>query len=70
MPGIESYQKKETFFEKIDRETQEMLNFLKNNIGLNRDPWITKQPRLEKWAAVFDYKNMINLHLIVNCEQP
>ena len=58
MPGIESNQKKETFFEKMDRETQEMLNFLKNNIWLNKDPWITKQPRLEKWAAVFDYKNM------------
>ena len=45
-----------SYREKYDKEINEKLSLLKNDILLNTDPWITKQPTLRKWAAVFDYK--------------
>ncbi len=45
-----NYAKKENEF------IQKSLNSLKNLI--NTDSWITKQPRLENWAVVFNYKNI------------
>ena len=58
MSGIETQQSNETPREKIRRQTSENLNWLKDKIKLNNDPWITKQPTLENWAAVFGYKYM------------
>ena len=56
MSGIETKQSNETPREKLRRETNETLNWLKDKVKLNNDPWITKQPTLENWAAVFGYK--------------
>lgn len=56
MSGIESFS--ESPRSDLEAETRETLNFLQNNIKLNNDPWITKQPFIENWAAVFDYKNL------------
>lgn len=47
-----------SYREKYDKEINEKLSFLKKNILFNTDPWITKQPTLIKWAAVFNYKYM------------
>jgi hypothetical protein len=58
MSGIETKQSNENPREKLRRETNETLNWLKNKVKLNNDPWITKQPTLENWAAVFGYKYM------------
>ena len=58
MSGIETKQSNETPREKLRRETNETLNWLKDKVKLNNDPWITKQPTLENWAAVFGYKYM------------
>lgn len=43
--------------ESLRRQTRENLRFLQGNVGLNNEPWITKAPKLENWAAVFRYKN-------------
>lgn len=58
MSGIETKQSNENPREKLRRETNETLNWLKNKVKLNNDLWITKQPTLENWAAVFGYKYM------------
>ena len=58
MSNIETQQSHETPREKLRRETTETLNWLRDKVNLNSDPWITKQPRLEKWVAVFNYKYM------------
>lgn len=58
MSGIEVNQSRESSREKIISQTEETLNFLKSNIKFNIELWITRQPRLEKWAAVFNYKYM------------
>lgn len=58
MSGIETQQSNETPREKLRRQTSESLNWLKDKVKLNNDPWITKQPTLEDWAAVFGYKYM------------
>jgi hypothetical protein len=58
MSGIETKQSSETPREKLRRETSESLNWLRDKVKFNNDPWIIKQPTLENWAAVFDYKYM------------
>lgn len=58
MSNIESPQGY-NLLEQYEKEVNERLNWLKNNIKLNTDPWITKYPKkLENWAVVFEYKNM------------
>lgn len=58
MPGFETFPVGKEYWE-IQTEkdfVQKSLNSLKNLI--NTDPWITKRPRLENWAVVFNYKNI------------
>lgn len=58
MTGIETKQSSENPREKIRRETNETLNWLKNKVKLNNDRWITKQPeKLDNWSVFFNYKN-------------
>lgn len=54
VPSGRDYWKEQEAKEKAFIENS--LKNLKNMI--NNDPWITRQPRLEKWAAVFNYKYM------------
>lgn len=60
MPGFETASFGKNYWEKLREEEEirikDSLNNLKNMI--NSDPWITKQPKLENWAAFFDYKYM------------
>lgn len=57
MSGIETSKTNENPREEFRRKLRENLEWLKYQVSLNKEPWITKQPKLENWAAVFWYKS-------------
>jgi hypothetical protein len=56
MWGFEKVKIGKEYWDEQEAFIKNSLKNLKNII--NNDPWITRQPRLEKWAAVFNYKYM------------
>ena len=63
MSNIESPQGY-NLLEQYEKEVNERLNWLKNNIKLNTDPWITKYPKICDGNEKLQQKNNeINIRL-------